>query len=412
MTSDNREADINDLLSDEAINDPQRYFARLRSIHPVLWNPRWNGWIVTSHEAVLAGFRDSARLSSDRFSGPFGAELRSNANGSTEQLLGFLSKFFVWKDPPYHTRARALVNRVFAPKTLDVLRPRVHDLVQTLSEQLRDGEAVDFLAGFAFSLPVVVISEFLGIGPESREDVKAWSEDLGAVIFVSGGDEAEKYRRGQEAMGHLADLFRPIVRARIATPQDDVLSAMAQPDEHGDRLSEDEIIANAALMVFAGHETTMNLLCNGMVAFSRFPQQWELLRNHPELAPKATEEMLRYDGPIRGLGRWAKESFDFFGASIRQGDRVFLIQHAANRDPAAFVDPDRFDITRWPNRHAAFGQGIHTCLGAPLARMEVQEALVQLSRKFSSIEIVTPDLRYNRTMVSRSLKALQLRFHA
>ena len=182
--------------------------------------------------------------------------------------------------------------------------------------------------------------------------------------------------------------------------------------ENGERLSEDEIIANAALMVFAGHETTMNLLANGIVAFHNFPKQWELLRANPDLARTATEEILRFDGPIRALGRWAKESFDFHGQQIEAGERVLLVQHGANRDPAAFKDPDTLDITRWPNRHAAFGQGIHTCLGAPLARLEVVEALGYLASQFRSIEVTTPKLEYNPTMVSRSLKELQVRFHA
>lgn len=401
--------DLDDLLGEEAINHPERYYARLRRMNPVLWNKRWKGWIVTGHEAVLAGYRDPARLSSDRFSGPFGAELR-NAESSSQQLLGFLSKFFVWKDPPYHTRARALVNRAFVPKNLEVMRPSIQKLVRELAEPLRGGEPVDFLSRFAFNLPVIVISDFLGVAPEARNDLHAWSEDLGAVIFVRGHDD-EKLKRGEAAMTKLADLLRPIVQSRIASPREDVLSAFAQPNENGERLSEDEIIANAALMVFAGHETTMNLLANGIVAFHNFPDQWQLLRKDPALAPKATEELLRFDGPIRGLGRWAKESFDFAGVRITEGDRVLLVQHAANRDPAVFNQPDRLDITRWPNRHAAFGQGIHTCMGAPLARMEVQEALTYLAGEFASIEVTTPKLEYNATIVSRSLKQLEVRFH-
>ncbi len=401
--------ELDDLLGDEAINHPERYYKKLRQISPVLWNPRWNGWIVTGYDAVTAGFRDADRLSSDRFSGPFGTELR-NAQTSSQQLLGFLSKFFVWKDPPYHTRARALVNRAFVPTSIESRRPRIQSLVRELAEPLRGGHPVDFLSRFAFNLPVIVISEFLGLGPESREDVHAWSEDLGAVIFVKGHDE-EKLKRGEAAMKNLAELMRPIVRSRISAPKDDVLSALAQKDENGGGLTEEEIIANAALMVFAGHETTMNLLANGIVAFHQFPDQWHMLQKDPALARTATEEILRFDGPIRGMGRWAKESFEFFGQDIAQGDRVFLIQHAANRDPAAFKDPDTLDITRWPNRHAAFGQGIHTCLGAPLARMEVQEALTYLASEFSSIEVTTPTLEYNPTMVSRSLQHLEVRLH-
>lgn len=402
--------DVTDLLSDEAINHPERYYAKLRGLDPVLWNPRWNGWIVTGYDAVAAGFRDSERLSSDRFSGPFGAGMR-DAGTSSAQLVGFLSKFFVWKDPPYHTRARALVNQAFVPSSIERMRPRIETLIRDLAEPLRGGQPVDFLSRFAFTLPVTVISEFLGVGDEARDDVRAWSEDLGAVIFVKGND-VDRIQRGEAAMTNLANLMRPIVQARIAEPRGDVLSALAQTNENGERLTEEEIIANAALMVFAGHETTMNLLANGVVAFHHFPDQWQLLRNDLELARTATEELLRFDGPIRGMGRWAKTSFEFFGQNIKQGDRVFLIQHAANRDPAQFKDPDRLDIARWPNRHLAFGQGIHTCLGAPLARMEVMEALRYLASQFSSIEVVTPVLQYNPTMVSRSLKQLEVRMHA
>ncbi len=400
---------LHDLLSDEAVNHPERFYARLRGISPVLWNPRWKGWIVTSHDAVMGGFRDFERLSSDRFSGPFGAELRS-AETSSQQLLGFLSKFFVWKDPPYHTRARALVNRAFVPKSVESMRPRIQSLVRELAAPLRDGQTVDFFSQFAFTLPMVVIAEFLGVDAEAREDVRAWSEDLGAVIFVRGHTD-EKLRRGEAAMQNLANLLRPIVQDRIRSPRDDVLSALANPDDSGERLSEDEVIANAALMVFAGHETTMNLLANGIVAFNHFPDQWDLLAQQPDLLRNTVEEMLRFDGPVRGLGRWARESFDFFGHPIAEGDRVFLVQHAANRDPSAFSDPDRFDITRWPNRHTGFGQGIHTCLGAPLARLEVSEALAYLVPALRQIEVVTPKLDYIPTMVSRSLQTLQVRFH-
>ena len=403
------QVDLDDLLGDEAINHPERYYARLRKLDPVLWNSRWNGWVVTSHEAVLAGYRDATRLSSDRFLGPFGAELR-NARTNSEQLMSFLSKFFVWKDAPHHTRTRALVNRAFVPKTLEIMRPQIQSLVRLLAEPMRDGEAVDFFSKFAFTLPTVVICEFLGVPRELRENLHAWSEDLGAVIFVKGHDD-NKLARAEAAMKSLADMLRPIVQEKMMLPKEDVLSALTQPGENGERLSEEEIIANAALMVFAGHETTMNLLANSMVAFHNFPDQWQLLAANPELAPKATEELLRFDGPVRGLGRWAKETFEFFGQTIKQGDRVFLVQHAANRDPAAFNEPDKLDITRWPNRHAAFGQGIHTCLGAPLARMEMHEALAFLSSEFKSIEVVTPTLEYNRTMVSRSLCALQVKFH-
>jgi len=401
--------DLDDLLSDEAINRPFDYYRRLREIHPVLWNPRWNGWIVTSYDAVIAGYRDSERLSSDRFSGPFGAEMRTSET-KYAQLIGFLARFFVWKDAPYHTRMRMLVNKTFTPKSVEMLRPRIRALVQDLGAPLRGREDVDFMSEFAFTLPVVVIAEFLGIPSEARFDVRDWSNDIGGVVFM-GGDDDRRFVKGEQAMANLVDFLRPIIRERMRSPKDDLISRLCHAEDSGTRLDEDDIIANTVLMVFAGHETTMNLLASGMIAFDRFPDQWQRLRQDPSLAKSATEEVLRYDGPIKGLGRWAKVPFDFHGRQIKQGDRVLLMQHAANHDPAAFDNPDDFDIGRWPNRHAAFGQGIHTCLGAPLARLEAQEAFSWLATNFGRVEVLNKEPRYVRTLVARAVDDLHVRFH-
>lgn len=403
--------DLDDLLGQEATDRPTRYYARLRDIHPVYWNQRWNGWVVTGYHEVVAGFRDNHRLSSDRFAGPFGEELRrSTVASGAEQLLGFLSKFFVWKDQPYHTRVRSLVNKAFTPRSVEQLRPRIRGLVRDLVDPLRDLDRLDFFTQFAFQVPVIVIAEYLGVPSEARQELREWSQDLGAVIFVQG-DDADRMAHGEAAMKNLVDFLRPIVRARRTDPRDDLLTGMVQSEERGDFLSEDEVIANAILMMFAGHETTMNLLANGMVAFHDWPEQWDRLQGDQELARTATEEALRYDGPIRAMARWAKEPFELSGQQIRERDRVLLVQHAANRDPVGFDEPDRFDIARWPNRHVAFGQGIHTCLGAPLARMETEEAFRYLTEQFRSFDILEDELHYNPTMVSRSLNQLHLRFY-
>jgi cytochrome P450 len=400
---------LDDLLNDEAINNPSSYYSKLRNISPVYWNPRWNGWIVTGYTEVTQGYRDWKRLSSDRFSGPFGGDVRA-AVDEQSQLFNFLTKFFVWKDPPYHTRLRTLVGGAFLPKRLEALRPRIRQLIRELAEPLRGKDEVDFFGQFSFHLPVIVIAEYLGIPKEARNEVREWSEDLSAVIFVRGGD-ADRMHKGDAAMRKLVDFLRPILRDRQNQPKEDLISAMISAELDGVRLSEDEIIAAAVLMVFGGHETTMNLLANGVVAFNEFPDQWQRLREHGELARTAVEEILRYDGPIRGQARWAREAFDLGSQAIAEKDRVFLIQHAANRDPAAFTAPDTLDIGRWPNRHAAFGQGIHSCLGAPLARMEAQEVFAYFAQQFKRIEVLDRDLQYNPTMVSRSLKGLNVRFH-
>jgi cytochrome P450 len=403
------EPELDDLLCDLAINHPVEYYGRLRAVDPVYWNERWNGWILTGYREVAAGYRDHSRLSSDRFAGPFGAELQAGAS-AYENLIGFLSNFFVWKDQPYHTRIRGLVNKAFTPRSVEVIRQQVRELVDDLVQRLVGAKDVDFFARFAFPLPVIVIAEYLGVPPEGRDRMRQWAEDLGAVIFVSGRDE-DRMAKGEAAMVELVDFLRPIVRSKRSNPQPDLLTGMVQAVERGDFLSEDEVIANAVLMVFAGHETTMNLLANSMVAFSRFPDQWQLLREKPSMAITAVEELLRYDGPIRAMARWAKEPLTIGRHQISEGDRLLLVQYGANHDPAAFADPDRLDISRWPNKHLTFGHGIHTCLGAPLARLEAQEALTALAAQFGGLEIAETSLAYTPTMVSRSLQQLHVNFH-
>jgi cytochrome P450 len=401
--------DFDDLLSDAAVNHPFPFLARQRDHDPVYWNERWNGWVVTSYDDVVNGFRNHGRLSSDRFAGPFAEEWREEGSEVPPSLLQFLSRFFVWKDPPYHKRMRGLVAQAFTARSVEVLRPRIAALVDELVAPLREREEVEFLSEFAFHLPVIVITEYLGIPSHHRNVIKQWSDDLGSVIFVRGND-AERFRRAGKAVDELAAFLAPLVEARRRQPRNDLLTGLVQADEHGDHMSDDEIIATVILMVFAGHETTMNLLGNAVVAFDQHPEEWQRLREQPRLGRTAAEEMLRYDGPIRAMARWAKEPFELGGKHIKRYDRVLLHQAAANHDGAAFAEPDRFDITRRPNRHVAFGQGIHTCLGGPLARLEAQETYLYLTRHYDAIEILEPELRYHPTIVSRSLQRLRVRF--
>lgn len=404
--------DVDDLLCEEAINDPYRFYGHLRDTEPVRFNRRWNGWVVTSYEQVAAGYRDHERLSSDRFEGPFAEEWKpgGEAAHSHAALLEFLSKFFVWKDPPYHTRVRALVGAAFTARSVEQWRPRISELVAELVAPLRGRADVDFLSEFAFHLPVIVIAEYLGVPTEAREQIKLWSDDLGGVIFVRGEDD-DRLARAEQAVQELEQFLRPILAARRAEPREDLITGMLEAEAGGDSLTDEEIIGNVILMVFAGHETTMNLLANSIVAFEEHPDQWERLHRRPDLARSAAEECLRYDGPIRAMARWAREPLELGGREIAPRDRVLLVQAGANRDPAAFADPDLLDIGRRPNRQMTFGYGIHTCLGGPLARLEAQEALQYLSREFARVEVLTEELRYAPTIVSRSLRELTVRFH-
>jgi cytochrome P450 len=405
--------ELDDFLGELATNDPATFYARLRARDPVYHNPRWQGWVLTSYEDVAKGFRDFDRLSSNRMAGPWGREsTRTGGDGSISQLFYYIGRFFAWMDPPGHTRFRRLLAEAFTPKSVERIRPRIVELASTLIDELPRDRPFDFIEQFSFHLPVIVISEYLGTPPEARKDVRRWSEDLSHTLFVKAKDGVpgqDRAELGERAIAGFAGFFQAIIDERRAAPKDDLISRMTMVEENGDCLTDDEIISQCILMIFAGHETTANLLANGIVAFDRNPGQWQLLRSRPELARLATEEMLRFDGPIAAQGRWARTTFQLRDKVIQENDRVMLVQYAANHDPAAFENPERFDITRSPNRHVGFGHGIHTCLGAPLARIEAQESLKLLAGRFDAVEVVSKPLRYDATLTSRSLKHLEVR---
>ncbi|SMD25335.1 cytochrome P450 [Kibdelosporangium aridum] len=397
-------ADLDDLMCAEAVDRPSDFYRRMRDVHPVYWNKRWNGWVVTGYAEVLTGFRDHSRLSSDRFAGPFGKDLKTSSD-----LFSVLSKFFVWKDPPEHTHMRGLVQKAFTPRSIERLRPRIRQLTRSLIPGLRDEPSADFLARFAFTLPLAVIAEYLGVPAEEREVVRNCSQELAAVIFGQRNDPA-RMSNGERAMHDLVELIRPLVQRRRRDPREDLITGMIHAAGRTEPRSDNDIVAHVIAVLFAGHETTTNLLANGIVAFDQFPGQWRLLGEHPQLARTAPDEILRFDCPVRAQARWAKHPLDLGGRRIAQGDRVLLVQYGANRDPAFFEHPDHVDITRSPNRHLAFGHGIHTCLGAALARVEAEIAFEELARTFPEYT-VDHELHYQPTVTSRSLSRLHVTFH-
>jgi len=393
-----------DLLAPEVVRDPYAYFARLRRDDPVHWNERWGGWLVTRYEDVVRAFRDPARLSSDRMA-HFQQELSPHEQERLHVLIRYFSRWLVFTDPPYHTRVRMLVNKAFTPTSVERLRPRVRAIVSELQDGMEQGRHADFIRAFAFHLPVIVISEYLGVPPQDREAVKEWSDETSRIFFIRA-DDPQRRERSQAGLIKLLEYFEPLIHERRRHPRDDLISALVQAQERGDLLSHDEVLATCTVLLFAGHETTTNLLANGLLALLQHRDQWELLARDPSLAFSATEELLRYDGPVKATFRWARADAELGGKTIRAGDRMLLVLASANRDPDRFPQPDRVDITRNPNPHVAFGHGIHVCLGAPMARVEGQEAFAALARRFPGMRLATDELEYHPTIVSRALAEL------
>ena len=398
-----------DLLCPEAVEDPYTYFGRLRELDPVHWNPLWQGWIVTPYRLVTQVLLDTQHFSSDRM-----AYLEAHASPekkkALETYLQMLSRWLVFIDPPDHTRLRLLFQKAsFTPKQLASWRPRVQNIVDWLLDRIEPGKPVDFVLSFAFPLPVLVISEILGFPPEDREQVREWTINVSLPFFLAlGMTSQEKWRRAEQAAKEFGQYARDLIRDRKRNPKDDLLTAMVQAEHRGDFLNEDEVVANTVLLMIAGHETTSNLLANGLLAFIRHPEQIDLLRRDPSLIGPAVEECLRYDPPVKATVRWAREDLDLEGRRIQAGQKVLVVLASANRDPAQFPDPDRFDITRGvtPQQHTAFAVGIHYCLGAPLARQEGEVAFSTLFRRFHRFTLATDRLEWKPVVIARALKEL------
>ena len=400
-----------DLLSPEAVADPYTYFGRLRTLDPVHWNPIWQGWVITRYKDVSAVLLDHARFSSDRMA-YLGAHASEEKKEQMKTYLSYLSRWLVFLDPPDHTRVRLLLQRAsFTPRQLASWGPKIQAIVDHLLDPIEAGKPVDFIQAFAFPLPVLVISEIMGFPPEDRERVRNWTQEVALIFQLALRlDSKERRARAERGAREFGEYARALIRARKKEPKDDLFTAMVQAEHRGDFLNEDEVVANIIALVIGGHETTIYLLTNGLLAFIRHPDQIELLRRDPSLIGPAVEECLRYDPPVKSTVRWSREDLEMDGRQIKAGQKVLLAIASANRDPEQFPDPDRFDITRGttPQQHTSFAGGIHYCLGAPLARLEGEVAFTTLFRRFRHFELATDRLEYKPVVIARGLRALPL----
>ncbi|MFF0743436.1 cytochrome P450 [Streptomyces sp. NPDC004111] len=364
-------------LSPDFVADPYPVYARLREqgpVHRVLTPYGEDLWLVVGHEACRAAYTDP-RFSRDwRTHGHLAPQLPAYAYGPGNAHV-------LLSDPPDHTRLRRLVAREFTPRRIEALAPRVQQVTDELIDAMTaDGaRAADVIDALAFPLPMTVICDLLGVPDLDREAFRGWSNE----VVAPTSPEAE-----QAAYGAAMPYLTGLIAAKRKAPGEDLLSAMIHTaDEDGDRLSEDELLSMAFLLIVAGHETTVNLIGNGLRALFHHPDQLALLRGDlPGLIDGAVEEVLRYDGPVEGsTPRIAREDVEFLGAHIPAGSSVVIVMADADRDEARFEDPHRFDIRRDARGHIAFGHGIHFCLGAPLARLEGRIALRTLLERLPEL---------------------------
>jgi cytochrome P450 len=333
-------------------------------------------------------------------------------------LMQPLSLFLVACNPPDHTRLRALLNKGLTPHAVEAIRGQIQAQVDQLLGAVvaradpETGEGrCDLLQDFAYPLPANVIAAMLGLPPESRADFRTWSTDL-SVLWgpTTMPDLIERVHQCERSVVALRDLFGRVIAARRVHPESDVISALLAAGEDGRVFSDEELLWNCVLLLLAGHETTMDLIGNGLLALLRHPAELRKLQANASLIPNAVEELLRYDAPFQFMQREAREPVTINGMTIPAGQRVWIMLGAANRDPAIFPDPDRLDVTRPLRRQIAFGSGIHFCPGLHLARLEGQLAFTALLRRFADIRLASDKLEREPKIPNRGLKALPISF--
>lgn len=380
--------------------NPYPYLRRLREQAPIYRNPLGH-WLISRHADVTAVFRDKR----------FGHGTHLLQQNNFRRPVEGRSRPFIMLDPPEHTRLRSLVNKAFTPRMVDRLEPRIQTIVDGLLDAALEQDTVDLMDAFAYSVPVMVISELLGVPREDMDSVKELSHVVARGVDPDFQHTPEEMKTRAKAFADFDEYFRGLAAQRRDNPRDDLLSGLVAVRESGSALSEGELLTTCILLYVAGHETTMDLLGNGTLALTRNPDQLAIFREDPSIAASAVEELLRYDPPTQMTRRTALEDVELDGHLIRQGEQVVLMRGAANRDPAAFPNPDDLDLTRADNKHVAFDGGIHFCLGAPLARLEGRIAFTTLIRRAPHLELAIDEseLRYRDNLVIRGLVDLPIR---
>ncbi|HJZ17386.1 MAG TPA: cytochrome P450 [Stellaceae bacterium] len=394
-----------DMFTSDVIADPYTYYGRLRHEDPVHWNDTYALWVLTRHDDVTWMTRHNELFSSAVFKNdpkPAYPAIDESDLGLYEYVRNYQADQFIQHDRPEHLDMRKIVHGYFTPKAMESWRPFVINAVKELLDAAEEKGSMDVMRDLATPLPVLVIAQMMGVPAEDRPYVRQLAEKL---LYIGRG-EYDRMPILTDGMKGMVEYVSPLVDERIAKPGDDFISVLASGEKKG-VFTRHQVLVNTSLLLLAGHETTINLICNGTLAFIQHPDQWALYKEDPVGRAKwATEECLRYDAPVKSIQRLASQDIDVRGKVMEKNDRIRWFISSANRDPNVFADPDKFDITRQPNPHVAFGNGVHHCLGATLARVEGQEVFKALAERFPGLQVEAEQLEYQPSITFRSLKSL------
>lgn len=378
--------------------DPYPTYQRLQEEAPVVYWQEFERWCFLRHRDVSAILRDRR----------FGRSMAHLEGVSVREPILTVDRYSMLDmEPPSHTRLRRLVQGAFIARQIEQLRPRIEALSHRLIDRMEDADRADLLPAFASPIPVIVIAELLGVPTERSEQLLAWSHAMVAVYEL--GPSREQIEQARRASDEFVAFLRDYVQQRRDQPRDDLLTKLIEAEEDGDRLTEDELISTCILLLNAGHEATVNVIGNGTLALLRDPEQLARWRADPDLTASAVEELLRFDTPLHLFNRWVLEDLVVGDLELKQGMEVSLLLGAANRDPRVFDQPQGLDLGRRPNPQISFGAGLHYCLGAPLARLELQTALPILWRRLPRLELDAAT-SFKNTYHFRGLESLWVRY--
>jgi cytochrome P450 len=396
------------LTSPGFVQDPYPVYAALRETDPVYWCEPWDAWVVTSHAAVVEVLRRPDAFSSAGSELAALESLDRQRPGSVPSLIAhYRTPIVSTTDPPLHTRLRRRLVSSFTPHVVERLRPRVAELTDRLLVAIEGSDRVDLLDSLAYPLPALVIAELLGVPVADRAEFLRWSADIVAFVGTGVAAEDDRARCAEQSMRAFRASLLPLIRERRRRPTEDLIGLLVREDAN--ELTDPEILATCVTLLFAGHETTANLIGNGLLALLRTPSEARLLASEPSLTERAVEELLRFDSPVQRNRRRAVADVELAGRRIRKGARVLAFLGAANRDPSIFAEPDRLDIRRRPTRHLAFGHGIHYCVGAALSRLEAPIVLTALLQRYPDLALAD-DVQFLPNIAFRGLRRLEVTF--
>ena len=401
-----RPIELPPLFGAEMHEDPYPVYQRLRENDPVHWNDALHAWVLTRYDDVAWALKS---LPSDRVS-----LVRQRFRDSGLDLLwDALAALMIQRDAPDHTRLRGLVQKAFYRSSIEQWRAAIERRIRSLLVPALARGEMDFIWDFAVPLPILVISDLVGVPEDDREQVKRWCDDFSIVALnFYASISTDQLARGLQSVKEFRTYLETLVEKLARAPRQDLLSALVLAEHEGHRLTMDELLANAILLLNAGNETTSNLLGNGLAALLRHPEQLARVRAKHDSVTDAVEECLRFDSPVQFQGRVALADTECAGIHIREGQLVVPVLGAANRDPAHFPDPDRFDVFRRPNFHLAFGHGHHHCVGAELARVEAQLAFTILLTELRTLELLPVELCHRENFNMRCYQSLPVRVAA